>query len=718
MEFEKEKDRQKLVKLTKKCCKDQECLCSHKTECRDRNGLGGGAYVNRTWFAYYQQKQDDKEDLRQVTVPYEDQEGTYPESLQNVVGFTKSFMHDTFGELTNIGPTLGGLPNYKKFVKLLVEGDVVAANKDIIFAAENTSKLVNPFSGYATNLYGSTVLSNVNVPPPRTFGNGHAAEMVELYTQNLVLDVPFIDYNTNTKIADVVDILNIPQVRFNLPYDPYNGGPATPQNIFRGQYVNNEVGPYISQFFWLNVLSGNKPVVQRYNVDRRLSQLDGTQDYAIGWAFTRGQGASLLNGSTNEDAGNLIPTAPAPSIVDDTQLRFIYSGRSLANWVAVDPLFQGGYNTALILNAMGVPFNPTLPQFDTFSGQNTTNSAPAAQANLAIFSNLANTYAFYWKWLQYRRMRPEAAGVYTHNELSGDRNYDWPNWYSNLAGPLSNLWSLVEADNIALFNSYPDANKANVNPDPTQVPQYTLHVQNRSGAPAHPAFPAGHAAIVGAWSALLKAFYKTDTPLCEVPGLIAPDDGVLNPTIFPIARLNPADLANVEQGKAYYVEANNNGTELLVKEITDKTWTVEDEINKMAFNIGIGRDWLGVHYRSDSVEGALVGEANSIRMTQDMLAGWFEDKLGEDCSYDPAKVRITKFDGTEAIIRPTPCIKPKCPKKKHRRRHSDCGCDDKPHHDRKPKHNCGCDLKLAHKSAPRHKLAHKHFHKRVHRHAH
>jgi hypothetical protein len=47
--------------------------------------------------------------------------------------------------------------------------------------------------------------------------------------------------------------------------------------------------------------------------------------------------------------------------------------------------------------------------------------------------------------------------------------------------------------------------------------------------------------------------------------------------------------------------------------------TLGKELDKMATNIAIGRDWAGVHYRSDAVQGILLGEKVAISFLQDWI---------------------------------------------------------------------------------------------------
>ncbi len=89
------------------------------------------------------------------------------------------------------------------------------------------------------------------------------------------------------------------------------------------------------------------------------------------------------------------------------------------------------------------------------------------------------------------------------------------------------------------------------------------------GSPTHPAYPAGHASIAGACVTVLKAFFN-------------PDFVIPSP-----------------------VQANADGTAL---EAISTELTLGNELDKLGANISIGRDTAGVHYRTDGIEGLLLGE--------------------------------------------------------------------------------------------------------------
>ncbi|MEO1311219.1 MAG: vanadium-dependent haloperoxidase [Pseudomonadota bacterium] len=132
---------------------------------------------------------------------------------------------------------------------------------------------------------------------------------------------------------------------------------------------------------------------------------------------------------------------------------------------------------------------------------------------------------------------------------------------------------------------------------------YLLPMAYAEGSPTHPAYPAGHATVAGACATVLKAVFEEDFVLTE------------------------------------NVQANANGTALIP--YYDEL-TVGGEINKLANNVALGRDWAGVHYRSDGVDGLLVGEQQAIGMLQDFSRTYNEDFDG---------FQLTTFEGRPIRIK-------------------------------------------------------------------
>lgn len=63
--------------------------------------------------------------------------------------------------------------------------------------------------------------------------------------------------------------------------------------------------------------------------------------------------------------------------------------------------------------------------------------------------------------------------------------------------------------------------------------------------------------------------------------------------------------------------------------------TIHRELNKLASNIGLGRDFAGVHYRSDYLNSVFLGEQVAITLLED-----------QNCTYNEKyKISFKKFDG-------------------------------------------------------------------------
>ena len=132
---------------------------------------------------------------------------------------------------------------------------------------------------------------------------------------------------------------------------------------------------------------------------------------------------------------------------------------------------------------------------------------------------------------------------------------------------------------------------------------YLLPQAYAEGCPLHPSYPSGHATVAGACSAMLKAFFDETQILTDC--VVASADGTA---------LTPYD---------------------------DTALTVGGEINKLAFNVAMGRDFAGIHYRSDAEAGLRLGEDVAIAMLQDYVNTFAEDFSG---------FSFTRVDGTPVII--------------------------------------------------------------------
>lgn len=122
------------------------------------------------------------------------------------------------------------------------------------------------------------------------------------------------------------------------------------------------------------------------------------------------------------------------------------------------------------------------------------------------------------------------------------------------------------------------------------------------GSPAHPAYPSGHATAVGASVTVLKAFFHEDfvIPQAWVP---TDDGGTLEPFPYPL--------------------------------------TVGGELDKLASNVAMGRNFGGVHWRSDAAQGLRLGEAVALSVLTDLRGTYPEAFRG---------FSLTTFDGRPVTI--------------------------------------------------------------------
>lgn len=293
-----------------------------------------------------------------------------------------------------------------------------------------------------------------------------------------------------------------------------------------------------------------------------------------------------------------LPTQPP---VYDPVRRYLRNGRDLAEWVHLDFPVQSSLNAALLLTRLGdVDADPKASPlvFDELNPyRNYRNQEPFATLGngdgLDLVSRIVNPALraqWFQKWLIHRRLRPEEYAGRVHNTLTGARTYPVPP--ELLTSP---VLPLILARNSALNGGAGGT--------------YLLNQAYPQGSPLHPAYASGHSTYIGAGVTMLKAFYK-DIPL---PNPVVP---------------------------------NEDGTALLP--YTGPTLYAFDELDKLASNVGVGRLFAGVHYRSDHDHGARLGELLALHTLQD-LARYYNEP------FDGFEVRT--FGGnTLTIDRETPVL--------------------------------------------------------------
>lgn len=409
-------------------------------------------------------------------------------------------------------------------------------------------KLVNPRASFSFSLEGCDPQCTHCATPPAFASAEQAAEAVELYWQALTRDVPFDRYGDHPLIARAAAELH-----------------TTPATLFRGDAAGDRVGPYLSQFLWKEIPYG------AIRVEQRVRTATAGIDYL-----------------TDFDDWLAVQNGAAPAAKHAGQYRYMRSNRDLAAYLQLDFSYQAFETACLVLFGMqgtieaqrpykGAPWDKANP-YRASKNQTgfVTFGVTHALDLVARAANEALKATWYHKWIVHRRLRPEEFGGRVQLTRIGKAR-----------DPLHD--SLLSSD--ALEETY------------ARHGSWLLPQAYPEGAPLHPSYPAGHAAIAGACTTMLKAVFDESFPI-EEP-VVSSADGL---------RLMPY-----------------SGPRL----------TVGGELDKLASNIAIGRNAAGVHWRSDAAAGLRLGEAVALALLEDARACYPERFTG---------FSLTTFDGVTVAV--------------------------------------------------------------------
>jgi hypothetical protein len=365
--------------------------------------------------------------------------------------FAKTLPHNDAGEVD--------AEAFATFVSVLSGGDP-SGFETIPRARDAQVELNDPQATYAFDLVGLDSAATSLEPPPAFASAQMATDMAEVYWRSLTRDVPFRQYESDPLVAAAVTDLNA----FTEPLTSATGEKPTPATVLRGETRGDVIGPYLSQFLWLDIPYGIKTIEQRYSVPSRGQSF--LTDYAEWLACQRG-------------------ARPRSGLAFDATPRFICSARELAEYVHRDFSFQPYMNAALIMLALGKDaLSPTNPyrssgrQFGDITLGSKNVLSLIAQAAL-----LGQKGAYFHKWQVHRRLRPECFAGRIDTHAAGRRQYDLHT-------------DILQCDAVAWVRS--------------QHGTRLLPVAFPEGCPTHPSYPAAHAANAGACATILKAFFDSD----------------------------------------------------------------------------------------------------------------------------------------------------------------------------------------------------------------
>ncbi|MDZ8139168.1 MAG: vanadium-dependent haloperoxidase [Nostoc sp. DedQUE04] len=471
------------------------------------------------------------------------------------------------------------LKAYQSFINALTSDDPNEYEKIILGGKR---KLVQPLGPLAVSLSGLNP-TQLTIPVPPTLDSAEqAAEFLEVAWQQLLQDIPFSEFRNNTTnplILAAVQDLN----RLSAFKGPKQNGRVTPELLFRGTaiYVNGSGGTTYYTLPGVDV----GPYVSQFLL-RPVPA--GTQSYV---QLNRVPLAIPENSfQTNYNEWLLVQNGgdPGRTIKFDPTPRYFINGRDQSEIAHTPPPVYA--NAALILLAkpvindflaggVGSPYNPGNPYNNskTQAGGTATFGPGYSQSLIAWVAPHAIRAAYWQKYYVHRRLRAEAYGGLVHNNKVNKTNY-----------PIH-----PDVFNSEVLDRFFSKNKS-----------YLLPQAFPEGAPFHSSYPGGASVSAGASVTILKALFDESY---VIPNPVVPDPK--DPT-----KLIPY------QGPLL---------------------TVGGELNKLAANIGLGRDSAGIHWRTDAAASLALGEAIAISILRDEKLTFREKFAG---------FTFTKFDGTRITI--------------------------------------------------------------------
>ncbi len=268
---------------------------------------------------------------------------------------------------------------------------------------------------------------------------------------------------------------------------------------------------------------------------------------------------------------------PTGAVLIDPTRRYIRNGRDLAEWDRLDFSYQGVLSACQILLAMGAARDAGNPYL-----RSATQAGFVTFGATDILDLVAHSANGALKAVWYQKWSIHRT---LRPEAFGGRIHD------HKTGACTYPIHRDILDSPALTEVF------------NRFGSYLLPQAYAGGAPAHPSYPGGHAGILGAGVTVLKAFF--DESFVMLDPVVPTADGL---SLLPYS-----------------------GSPL----------SVGDELNKLAANIALGRNTAGIHWRSDGIEGLLLGEQVAISILRGRRALWNEEFDG---------FSLTKFDGTTITI--------------------------------------------------------------------
>ncbi len=284
---------------------------------------------------------------------------------------------------------------------------------------------------------------------------------------------------------------------------------------------------------------------------------------------------------------------PETSATYDATPRHVRNARDLAEWVHRDALFQAFVQAAVILatppdpsnpitgGGLGAPRNPSNPYGPLLKQAPFASFGdPWVQSVVAEAAIRGLRAVWFQKWFVHRRLRPEVFGGRVHRTIANGAGYPL---HGSVLGSQAVAQAFSTHGTYLLPQAYPE------------------------GSPLHPSYGAGHATVAGACATVLKALFREDHPIASP---VVPDG--LGTALVP------------------YLGADAGGL------------TVGGEIDKLAWNVAVGRNMAGIHWRTDGEDSLRLGEEVAIGLLASIASYCHEAEF--------TGFTFTRFDGTTITV--------------------------------------------------------------------
>ncbi len=267
-------------------------------------------------------------------------------------------------------------------------------------------------------------------------------------------------------------------------------------------------------------------------------------------------------------------------------LYYLRSGRDVSEYVHWDFCNQAAINTVAILLANPHRPREAWPPSNPYKTSRAMNGfvqfgSGYAQNAMGVLCDLAFKACWQEKWLRHRALRPEEYGALVDRAARGENSGVHP--------------LIVKSDAVQRVRAKHGSALL-----PQAYPE---------GCPPHPAYPSGHATVAGACVTALKALFDERRKLR-----------------FP---LQPTRDGKDWQG----FDANLPAP------------TVGAELNKLATAVAMGRNFAGIHWRSDAWQGLLLGESVAVEWLRAEKAKSLEGQQGWLKSFE-----FTGFEGQRIVV--------------------------------------------------------------------